>query len=91
MKTLLIQAATSLTDDLPPIRLERFIEESGLSHVTCWRYRRKGWLRTLNIAGKVFLTRSAVREFNERAANGEFARVVKSPTRKAVSVAKAGK
>jgi len=65
-------------DSEPPLALDKFIEQSGLSAVTVWRYRRAGWLNTLNICGRHYLTRSEIARFNERAAAGEFA---KQPTR----------
>jgi hypothetical protein len=69
------------TDSEPPIALDKFIEESGISAVTVWRYRRAGLLRTLNIYGRHYLTRSEIRRFNERAAAGEFARAPSRPRR----------
>jgi len=65
-------------DSEPPIALDKFIEQSGLSAVTLWRYRRVGWLNTLNICGRHYLTRSEIARFNARAAAGEFA---KEPTK----------
>jgi hypothetical protein len=66
----------------PPMALDKFIEESGLSPVTVWRYRRAGWLQTLNICGRHYLTRSEIGRFNARAASGEFARIPAKPRRK---------
>ena len=65
-------------DSEPPIALDKFIEQSGISAVTVWRYRRAGFLRTLNICGRHYLTRAEIARFNKRAAAGEFA---KEPTR----------
>ena len=31
-----------------------FARQAGLSPVTLWRWRRAGWLRTVNVAGQVF-------------------------------------
>jgi len=62
-------------DSSPPISLARFAEESGFSPATIWRYRRAGWLRTVNIAGRQYITRAEILRFNKRAAAGEFARV----------------
>jgi hypothetical protein len=66
----------------PPMALDKFIEESGLSPVTVWRYRRAGWLQTLNICGRHYLTRSEIGRFNARAASGEFAKIPAKPRRK---------
>ena len=70
------------TDSDPPIALDKFIEQSGLSVVTVWRYRRAGWLNTLNICGRHYLTRSEIARFNARAAAGEFAKAPTKPKRR---------
>ena len=63
----------------PPISLDAFGRESGLSPSTLWRYRRAGWLNTITIAGRHYITREAIAEFNTRAAAGEFAGSVSNP------------
>jgi hypothetical protein len=70
------------TDSDPPIALDKFIEQSGLSVVTGWRYRRAGWLHTLNICGPHYLTRSEIARFNARVAAGEFAKAPTKPKRR---------
>jgi hypothetical protein len=69
-------------DSDPPIALDKFIEQSGLSVVTVWRYRRAGWLNTLNSCGRHYLTRSEIARFNARAAAGEFAKAPTKPKRR---------
>lgn len=64
---------------MPPVALDKFLQESGLSPVTAWRYRKKGWLNTLNIAGRQYVSRSAIAEFVKRAEAGEFAKVPRNP------------
>jgi hypothetical protein len=66
---------------MPPLSLDKFMEQSGLSPATCWRYRKRGWLRTLVIAGRHYVSREAISEFNQRAARGEFAGVTAQPRR----------
>lgn len=56
------------------ISLQRWCTTVGISDVTAWRFRRRGWLKTINIAGRVYLTHEAAREFSRRAQAGEFAR-----------------
>jgi hypothetical protein len=68
-------------DSEPPIALDKFVEQSGLSAVTVWRYRRVGWLKTLNICGRHYLTRAEIARFNARAAAGEFAKEPARPRR----------
>src|SRR5262249_43610824 len=73
---------TPSIDTEPPLALDKFIEQSGLSAVTVWRYRRAGWLNTLNICGRHYLTRAEIARFNARAAAGEFAREPARPKRR---------
>jgi len=68
-------------DSEPPVALDKFTEQSGLSPVTIWRYRRAGWLNTLNICGRHYLTRAEIARFNSRAATGEFAKTAVTPRR----------
>ncbi len=64
----------------PPMSLAKFVAQTGLSPVTCWRYRNHGWLKTIVIAGRHYVTREAIEEFNRRAAAGEFAGTLKNPS-----------
>jgi len=54
----------------------------GVTQCTAWRWRKKGWLRTVNIAGRQYLTQEAIDEFHRRASAGEFSQVNKVPSRK---------
>ena len=73
-------------DSEPPIALDKFIEQSGLSAVTVWRYRRAGWLNTLNICGRHYVTRAEITRFNTRAAAGEFAKRPARPNPRGVEL-----
>ena len=63
------------------IALDDCLASVGRTHTTGWRWRKAGWLRTTNIAGRLYLTREAIAEFIRRAESGEFARTHKTPTR----------
>jgi hypothetical protein len=65
---------------LPPISLDLFLQQSGFSPTTAWRYRKKGWLRTIVIAGRHYVTREAIAEFNGRAGRGEFTGTIQNPS-----------
>jgi hypothetical protein len=69
----------------PPLALDLYIRQSGFSPATCWRYRKKGWLQTVVIAGRHYVTREAIAEFNRRAARGEFAATIQNPAANRVS------
>ena len=64
----------------PPLALDQFMRQSGLSNATVWRYRKRGWLPVITIAGRHYVTREAIAEFNRRAAAGEFAGTVANPS-----------
>jgi len=42
-------------------------------------WRKRGWLKTVNIAGRQYLTQVAIDEFRRRAVAGDFAQVYKVP------------
>ena len=62
-------------DSEPIMSLDKFIEQTGLSAVTVWRYRKKGMLTTVNICGRQYILRAEIARFNQRAAAGEFAKL----------------
>jgi hypothetical protein len=64
-----------------PIALDRFIQSCGITDTTAWRWRKKNWLTTTNIAGRLYIMPQDLREFNRRATAGEFAQEHKTPKR----------
>jgi hypothetical protein len=50
------------------VSLSRWLEQVGVTPCTAWRWRKKGWLKTSNIAGRQYLTQEAIDEFHRRAA-----------------------
>lgn len=62
--------------------LKLFCREAGLSEITAWRFRKRGWLSTVNIAGRQYVTGEEVARFTQRAAAGEFSKKHTTPTRK---------
>ncbi len=68
-------------ETMPPISLDEFERQIGLSSVTLWRFRKRGWLKTTIIAGRHYVSRAAIAEFNRRAAAGEFAGKVSNPSK----------
>ena len=67
------------------VSLNRWLEQVGVTPCTAWRWRRKGWLKTVNIAGRQYLTGPGIPEFHRRAVAGEFAQEHKVPSRKDVA------
>jgi predicted site-specific integrase-resolvase len=64
------------------ISLSKWLEQIGVTPCTAWRWRKKGWLKTVNIAGRQYLTQEAIDEFQRRAKAGEFSQVHKVPSRR---------
>jgi predicted site-specific integrase-resolvase len=64
------------------ISLQKWMADVGVTACTIWRWRKKGWLTTVNIAGRQYLTQEAIDEFHRRAVAGEFAQEHKVPSRK---------
>ena len=53
--------------------LHRWCRLTGIAPITAWRYRKRGWLRTVNICGRVYVSAEAIQAFMRRAEAGEFA------------------
>ena len=53
--------------------LNKWCEQIGINPLTAWRWRKRGWLKTINIAGRQYVSDEAIAEFNRRAEAGEFA------------------
>lgn len=68
------------------VSLSRWLQQVGVTTCTAWRWRKKGWLKTVNIAGRQYLTQNAIDEFHRRASAGEFSQVNKVPLRKEAGV-----
>ena len=47
---------------------------TGNSSVTGWRYRKFGWIKTVNIAGVPYVTDEEIKRFLRRAEAGEFSK-----------------
>jgi hypothetical protein len=71
---------STFLDSEPPMALDKFIEQTGLSPVTVWRFRKKKFLRTVNICGRHYVLRSEIARFNSRALAGEFSRPCSRPS-----------
>lgn len=54
------------------IPLEEFRAKRRISNSTVYRYRQRGFLVTIEVFGKIYLSRDAIDSFDRRAAAGEF-------------------
>lgn len=44
------------------------------SKATMWRYRKREWLKPVNLLGKLYLTKQAIEEFEAKVLRGDFAK-----------------
>lgn len=63
------------------LALKKWENETGVTATTTWRWRRKGWLKTVNICGRVYVTAEAIANFKHRAQSGEFSQEHTTPKR----------
>jgi len=76
---------TNSTQNQTPARavisLHKWTEQVGVTACTIWRWRKKGWLTTVNIAGRQYLTQASIEEFHRRAVAGAFSQAPVVPKR----------
>lgn len=65
--------------EIPLIALHKWIGEIGITSVTAWRWRQRGWISTINIAGRHYIAREEIERFHRRAEAGEFAKKAITP------------
>jgi hypothetical protein len=78
----MVESAIALNADMLP--LKKWLREIGVAASTAWRWRREGLLKTINIYGRIYVTRKAREEFLARAEAGEFAQEPVTPKRSPV-------
>src|SRR5260370_38824606 len=61
---------------------DRWLQSIDKTPATGWRWRQRGWIVTVNICGRVYVSRDEIKRFEERAASGEFSTGLVTPTRK---------
>ena len=59
--------------DAPPVALDKWTADVGINPSTAWQWRKRGWLKTVNIAGRHYITAAQRTEFLRLAEAGEFA------------------
>jgi predicted site-specific integrase-resolvase len=59
------------------VSLSKWLGQVGVTACTTWRWRKKGWLKTVKIAGRQYLTQEPIEEFAQRTNRGEFSQVAK--------------
>ena len=49
-------------------------ESMGVSDTTLWRWVKKGWLSSVNISGRLYITLASIEKFEEDSFSGVFAK-----------------
>jgi hypothetical protein len=71
------QAASNL------LAFDRWLKDIDRTPATGWRWRKLGWIKTINVCGRLYVSRDEINRFETRAAAGEFSKIHATPTRKA--------
>ena len=72
MKKIPFQGDEIGKEEIPTIQsLDKFMTAAGRSRTTGFRWRQLGYLKSVTICGRPYVTRDAINEFLERAAAGE--------------------
>ena len=66
------------------VSFDAWLKDIDKTPATGWRWRQRGWISTVNICGRVYVSRTEIARFEARASAGEFRTVHKTPSRKEV-------
>ena len=61
------------------VRYDAWLKTIPASSTTGWRWRREGMVKTINIAGRCYISAEEISRFLARAESGEFAQEHKTP------------
>ena len=53
-------------------RFDVWLRELGRTSTTGYRWRKRGWIKTVNIAGRCYITDTELQDFIRRSEQGEF-------------------
>ena len=84
---MLTNATPNNIDPCNLFSFDEFLRGRNLTRTTGYRYRKSGLLKTVNIYGRLYITREEIEKFERRAIAGEFSKTVKTPHRQEVATA----
>lgn len=61
------------------IPFDDWLSRIGASRSSGWRYRKRGWIKVENRAGRLYVPADEAARFSDRQRNGEFARQLPAP------------
>jgi hypothetical protein len=61
---------------------DRWLKDIDRTPATGWRWRKRGWINTINVSGRLYISRDEINRFETRAAAGEFSKPHVTPKRK---------
>lgn len=64
------------------VSFDDWLNDLGKTRVTGFRWRQKGLVSTVNIFGRLYISREEIGSFEEKAKRGDFSREPKTPSRK---------
>jgi hypothetical protein len=64
------------------LAFDRWLKDIDRTPATGWRWRNRGWIKTINVCGRLYISRDEIKRFETRAAAGEFSKTHVTPKRK---------
>jgi hypothetical protein len=79
-----MQGAPFLSDQAVSnlLAFDRWLKDIDRTPATGWRWRKRGWIKTINVCGRLYITRDEINRFESRAVAGEFSKTHVTPKRK---------
>lgn len=68
------------------VSFDGWLSDLGKTRVTGFRWRQKGLVSTINIFGRLYISREEIGSFEEKAKRGDFSREAKTPARRGEEV-----
>jgi hypothetical protein len=64
------------------LAFDRWLKDIDRTPATGWRWRKRGWIKTINVCGRLYISRDEINRFETRAVAGEFSKTHVTPKRK---------
>jgi hypothetical protein len=64
------------------LAFDRWLKDIDRTPATGWRWRKRGWIKTINVCGRLYVSRDEINRFERRAAAGEFSKTHVTPKHK---------